>query len=154
MYRSLITLLQPYTLIILLMALAIANLWRKRVETRRRLLVLTVLFVGLTVLSTPAVGHLALRTLEDQYSPLEQRPGDAEVIVILAGGVSLPEEGDGPAEMDADTLQRCRHAAALYRQGPACRVLVSGGKVDLYWFSENWNFALAPLARLRGGCGR
>jgi uncharacterized SAM-binding protein YcdF (DUF218 family) len=33
-------------------------------------------------------------------------------------------------ELDEDTLARCRYAAELYRQGPACPVLVSGGKVD------------------------
>jgi uncharacterized SAM-binding protein YcdF (DUF218 family) len=32
--------------------------------------------------------------------------------------------------MDEDTLHRCLHAARLYREGPACPILVSGGKVD------------------------
>jgi uncharacterized SAM-binding protein YcdF (DUF218 family) len=130
MYRSFIALLQPYTLIYLLMALAIANLWRKRRETRRRLLVLTLLFVALTLLSTPAVGHLALRTLEDQFPPLKERPADAQAIVVLAGEVSLPDEEGGVAELESGTLHRCRHAAELYKRGAACPVLVSGGKVD------------------------
>jgi uncharacterized SAM-binding protein YcdF (DUF218 family) len=130
MYRSIVSLLQPYTLVHLLLALAIANLWRKRRETRRRLLLLTGLFVAFTALSIPAIGYLALRTLEGQYPPLERKPADAEAIVVLAGGVSLPDETGGPAEMGADTLQRCLHAAELYRQGTNCPVLVSGGKVD------------------------
>jgi uncharacterized SAM-binding protein YcdF (DUF218 family) len=130
MYQTITSLLQPYPLLLLLLGLAIANLWRKRRETRRRLLVLTALFVTLTLLSTPAVGHLALGTLEGRFPPLEQRPADAEAIVVLADGVNLPDEPGGPAEPDSGTMHRCRHAAELYQRGAACPVLLSGGKVD------------------------
>jgi uncharacterized SAM-binding protein YcdF (DUF218 family) len=36
----------------------------------------------------------------------------------------------GRAELADDTRLRCLYAAELYRQGPACPILVSGGKVD------------------------
>jgi uncharacterized SAM-binding protein YcdF (DUF218 family) len=130
MYRSLTALLEPYTLVYLLTALAIANLWRKRRETRRRLLVLTGLFAVLTALSTPAVGSLALRTLEGEFAPLEQKPTDVSTIVVLSGGVRMPDGEGRPAQMDSGTIERCCHAAELYRRWPGCRILASGGKVD------------------------
>ena len=80
-------LLQPYLLLYLLAALALANLWRKRCETRGRLTVLTLAFVLLALASTPAVSYLALGSLEWQYPPGGQRPADTEVIVVLAAGL-------------------------------------------------------------------
>jgi uncharacterized SAM-binding protein YcdF (DUF218 family) len=130
MSHSITSLLHPYTILSLLTALAIANLWRKRRETRRRLVLVTALFAALIILSTPAVGHLALRTLEGQFPPLSRRPPGVGAIVVLAGGVDLPDETGGPAELESDTIQRCLHAVQLYRQGTPCPVLVSGGKVD------------------------
>jgi uncharacterized SAM-binding protein YcdF (DUF218 family) len=129
-YQSVTGLLQPYTLLCLLAALAIANLWRKRRETRLRLIPLTVLFAVLVVHSTPAVGTLALRSLEGRFAVIEKRPEDAEAIVVLGGGINLPDVTGGPAELDTDSLQRCLHALDLYRRGTPCPVLVSGGKVD------------------------
>jgi uncharacterized SAM-binding protein YcdF (DUF218 family) len=130
MYRFLVELLQPYPLLLLFSGLVLASLWRKCREARGRLGVLTLAFVALTLLSTPAVSCLALGSLEWQYPPAEQRPADAEVIVVLAGGVIPPGGTPGRAELDEDTIRRCRHAARLYRQGKPCPVLVSGGKVD------------------------
>jgi uncharacterized SAM-binding protein YcdF (DUF218 family) len=143
MYRILTTLLQPYTLLLLFMALAVVSLWWKRRETRRRLLILTILFASLIILSTPVVGNLTLRSLEDLFPPLEQRPTDAEIIVVLAGGVRISDDDTKPTEPDVNTLERCRHAADLYRRGPACRILASGGKVD----SEGKGPAFAEVMR-------
>jgi uncharacterized SAM-binding protein YcdF (DUF218 family) len=130
MYRLAVDLLQPYTLLFLVTGLALARLWYKRRETRGRLAALTVAFVALLLLSVPAVSHLALGSLEWRYPPLEQRPTDADAIVVLSAGV-IPPDGDRTrAELDEDSLRRCRHAARLYHQGPPCPVLVSGGRVD------------------------
>ena len=74
MYGLLTGLLQPYLLLFVLLAAAIANLWRRRREPIRRLLVLTLAFVALAVLSIPAIAHLSLGTLEWRYPPAEQRP--------------------------------------------------------------------------------
>ena len=130
MYRFLVELLQPYTLLYLVTGLAIANLWRKRRETCGRLVVLTLAFVALTLPSIPAVSYLALGSLEWQYPPLEQRPADTEAIVVLSSGVIPQDATRTRAELDEDTLRRCLHAARLDHQGKPCRVLVSGGKAD------------------------
>lgn len=143
MYRLAVGLLQPYPLLFVLTGLAVANLWRKRRETRGRLTMLTLAFAALALTSTPAVSHLALGSLEWQYPPLDRRPADAEAIVVLSAGVIPPDATRGRAELDEDTIRRCLHAARLYHQGKPCPVLVSGGKVD----PDTENPACAQLMR-------
>ncbi len=123
MYQFLVELLRPYALLYLAAGLAIANLWRRRRESRGRLVAVTGAFVALTLFSTPVVIYPALGSLEWRYPRLERRPDDAEAIVALAAGAVSPDE------LDEDTIRRCFHAARLYRQGRPCPVLVSGGKV-------------------------
>jgi uncharacterized SAM-binding protein YcdF (DUF218 family) len=129
MYHLITGLLQPTLLCSLLSIAALAWLWRKRRESRRRLLCLTVPFAALMVLCVPAVGYLALGTLEWSYPPLERRPDDTEAIVVLSGYVAPPGGARLQPEMGEDTVQRCLKAAELYHQGRPCPVLVSGGKV-------------------------
>jgi len=130
LYDLIVALCRPYTLLFLCVAVAVVGLWRRRRETRGRLLLLTVPFVGLTLVSTPALAFLAVGTLEWHYPPLDRRPTDAQAIVILAGGLVPPNAIHPRAELDEDSLMRCLHGADLYHQGPACPVLLSGGKVD------------------------
>ena len=130
MYRFLADLCEPFLLLYLLAALAVANLWRKRLESRRRLLLVTVAFVALAALSTRAVAYLAVGSLEWQYPPRHDRPDRVEAIVVLACAVLPPDEVRLEAELGADTLARCIHAARLYHQGEPCPVVVSGGRLD------------------------
>jgi uncharacterized SAM-binding protein YcdF (DUF218 family) len=130
MYELVVSLLQPFTLLYLLVLAATVNLWRKPREKRRRLLFLTLAVVGLTLVCTPAVAHVALGSLEWQYDPIEEIPDDAQAIVVLAAGLRPPSGARAEAELDEDSLQRCLHAANLYRRRPTCKVIVSGGKVD------------------------
>jgi uncharacterized SAM-binding protein YcdF (DUF218 family) len=130
MYKLISYLLQPYSLLLLLLGLAIAYLWRTRSEKRRGLLGLAASFLILVVLSTPAVRYLALGSLEWQYPPQEERPEDAEAIVVLGGGTLAPDRGRERAELDATSLYRALHAARLYHQANPCLLLVTGGKPD------------------------
>jgi uncharacterized SAM-binding protein YcdF (DUF218 family) len=130
MYRFVTGLAQPGVLLSLLMALALANLWRKRRETRRRLLLLTVPAALLALWCTPVLGYLLFGSLERPYPPLKERPADAEAIVVLSGYLRVLDEGGTQVELGGDTLYRCLRAAEVYRQGKPCPVLVSGGKVD------------------------
>jgi uncharacterized SAM-binding protein YcdF (DUF218 family) len=129
MYEFLVEILQPYFLLYLLTGLAILNLWHRRRESRRRLILLSVAFLALTAMSIPAVAHLAMGTLEWQYEPADDRPEEAGAIVVLACGVIPPGPGGQRGELGTDTVRRCRHAAALYHQGRPCPVVVSGGQV-------------------------
>jgi uncharacterized SAM-binding protein YcdF (DUF218 family) len=130
MYFTLVELLQPFTVLFVLTGLALVALWLRRRGGRRTLLVFTVLFVLLTLLCTPAIGYLALGSIEWQYRPLAQRPEDTQALVVLAGGTKPPDPLRPEPELEMDTYYRCVHAVQLYRQGSPCPVLVSGGKVD------------------------
>jgi uncharacterized SAM-binding protein YcdF (DUF218 family) len=102
-----------------------------------------VAFVGLTLVCTPAAAHLALGSLEWQYCPADEMPDDAQAIVVLSAGIRPPSGARAQAELDEDSLQRCLHAADLYRQRPTCTVVVSGGKVD----ADGPGPACAPVMR-------
>jgi len=64
MYRLAEWLFRPYTLLLLLTVLAVANLWWRHREARRRLLWLIIPLLVLVTLSTPAVAFLVLGSLE------------------------------------------------------------------------------------------
>jgi uncharacterized SAM-binding protein YcdF (DUF218 family) len=130
MYNVVVTLLQPGFLLGLLVLLAAANLWRKRRETRRRLLLLTIPLGLLALWCTPVLNHLAVASLESPYPPLEECPPDAEAIVVLSGYIQLLDDAGTQYELGGDTLYRCLRAAEVYRQGKHCPVVLSGGKVD------------------------
>jgi uncharacterized SAM-binding protein YcdF (DUF218 family) len=130
LYEFINALLTPFTLFYLLTLAALLNLWRWPREKPRRLLLLTAAFVGLTMVCNPTVAYLALGSLEWHYPPADERPEDLQVIVVLSAGLLPPDGPRSQAELDADGLQRCLHTARLYHQGPACKVIVSGGKVD------------------------
>jgi uncharacterized SAM-binding protein YcdF (DUF218 family) len=129
MYEFLEHLTRPFILLSILTILGLLNLWRGRPKMKARLLLYTIPLVALFLISLPGVAHLALGSLEWQYPPLADRPADAQVIVVLTAGMRYDTE-NGRAELDEDSMLRCLHAAGLYRRGPACPVLVSGGKVD------------------------
>jgi len=131
MYLFIVNLLQPFTLLFLMAAITLANLWRKDWEMRRRLLWLTIPFILLALFCTPAMAFLAARMFERHYPPLPERPDHAEAIVVLSGGVCPPNKNQKQSRPSYRTLLRCLRAAELYRQGIPCPVVVSGGKVDL-----------------------
>jgi uncharacterized SAM-binding protein YcdF (DUF218 family) len=117
-------------MLLLVMGLVLIRAWYKKWASRWRLVCLTVPFVLLVLLSNSIVAHLALRSLEWEYSPLDTRPADAEVIVVPASSVAPPGPTRPRAELDEDGRARCLLAARLYREGPPCLVLVSGGAAD------------------------
>ena len=122
--------LQPFPLLLLLVGLALANLWRKRRERRRRLLLPTVPFLLLVVSSVPAVVYPLVGFLEWPYPPLAKRPSEIDAIVVLSGGILEADQVRLRPELAEDTLRRCLHAAELYHSGKPCRVIVTGGALD------------------------
>jgi uncharacterized SAM-binding protein YcdF (DUF218 family) len=130
MYRFLNDLAQPAAVLVLLSGLALVNLWRKRQESRRRLLLLTVPLVLLSLWCSPLLSYLALGSREWTYPPLTERPDDAGAIVVLSGYVRVLDDEGAQVELGQDTLYRCLRAAEVYRQGKPCPVVVSGGQAD------------------------
>src|ERR1700731_170749 len=97
-------LLQPVTILWLLMGLALLGFWYKRRETRKRLLRITLPYVLLTMFCVPTVGDLVVGSLEHQYRPLDQKPADVQAIVVLAGYVATRQEPGQLAEMNESTF--------------------------------------------------
>lgn len=129
-YRLVAGLLEPLTLLWLLTAIGVASLWRRPRQKPGRLTLATVGLLILSVACTRACAYLALGSLEWPYPPRFDRPEDLQAIVVLSGYVRPPDDVWPEAELGADTLRRCLHAARLYRQGNPCRVVVSGGAGD------------------------
>jgi uncharacterized SAM-binding protein YcdF (DUF218 family) len=123
-------LLEPFTLLHLLIGLGLLRLWWRRAETRRRLWWLTAPYLLLTLIATPAVIFLAVGTLEWRYPPLMHRPQDAEAIVVLGSAVAHFDPALDKAQLDGPARDRTWHAFRLYRSASPCPVLVSGGKPD------------------------
>jgi len=130
MYRFVVDLLQPHTVLFLWACVGLFRQWRGRGDPKRRWWPLLVPLAGLTVLSLPVTAHVALLSLEAPYAPLAERPADAEAIVVFSSGVYPPRGPRLRGELDESSLHRCLEAARLYHQGQPCPVLVSGGKVD------------------------
>jgi uncharacterized SAM-binding protein YcdF (DUF218 family) len=128
-YRFIVTLLQPFPLCYLLMLAGLLRLRRKCRTERRLVLVVLVPFLLFGVLSLPAVGHLAVGSLEWRYPPQSNEPGDAGAIVVLSGYARPPSETVPEVELGSDTMLRCLHAVRLYKAKPR-PILVSGGRAD------------------------
>jgi uncharacterized SAM-binding protein YcdF (DUF218 family) len=127
LYRLVDQVLQPHTLLHLLIATALVVVWRKKPELRRQLAWVAVPFALLTLISLPAVSHFALGSMEWRYPPALDRPPDAQAIVILAGGIRYADQVRLRPELDYDTMLRCLHGAELYRCGQPCPVVVTSG---------------------------
>jgi uncharacterized SAM-binding protein YcdF (DUF218 family) len=118
--------LRPTFLLAIVLTLAVANLWRQRRESRRRLLAVTIPLLLLWPLTSMAVAYVLVGTLERPYPPLAPMPERPEALVVLSGYVYGPTE-QTPAELGSDTLYRCLYALELYRGWNSCQVLLSGG---------------------------
>jgi len=104
--------------------------WQLKMRPRLGRGLIAVSLVGLGLLSTPYVSSRLLATL--QIPPLPTSGHDAEVIVILGGGIqsSAPEYGNG-ATINARTLERVRYGASLHRK-TGKPILVTGGAPEGY----------------------
>jgi uncharacterized SAM-binding protein YcdF (DUF218 family) len=130
MYRFVVDFLQPHTILVLWVCVALFVMWWRRGATKRRIWPVVVPLLALAVMSTPAVSYLAFLSLESYAPPLEVRPADAQAIVVFSAGMSPPEAPRLRPALDNESLNRCLEAARLYRQDPHCKVFVSGGKVE------------------------
>jgi len=128
-YPVLSALVHPYAPLVIFLGLVIAWLWWKRRLRRAERIGITVPYLVLVGISLPAVAFVAHASIERPHPPMDRRPDGVEAIVVLSGAVDPPDESRDYAVLGQDTLTRCLHAAALFRQGEPCWVIVSGGKV-------------------------
>jgi uncharacterized SAM-binding protein YcdF (DUF218 family) len=139
MYRFVNELLEPQRLLMLGLAAALAWLWWKRGEERRRQVLVLIPFALLWLISLPVTARAFKALFEYPYRPLATRPSEAKCIVVLSGFALPPDPRRPQPVLGEDTLYRCLHAAELYHSGPRCPVVVSGGMVDA-------DVDMAPLA--------
>ena len=123
-------LVHPYAPLLIILGLVIAWMWFKRQLSRAARFALTIPYLLLLFVSLPAVSHLAFLTLELPFPPLDYRPKDIQAIVVLGGYVDPPKPHRDYPVLGQDSLCRCLHAAALFRNGQPCPVILSGVKAD------------------------
>lgn len=128
MYRFFADVLQPFTVLYLVVAILLALQWRKRNTTRRQLRWLTVAFVLLTILCLPLTAYYAIGSLEWGYPPQTVRPAKA-AIVVLSGWAFRPDGVRDECVLGLDSQFRCLQAVELYQQTGPCPIYVTGGKV-------------------------
>jgi uncharacterized SAM-binding protein YcdF (DUF218 family) len=130
LYELSVYLLQPYTLALGLLWLFTLRLGICRREARGRFLAIVSALTLLTVISLPAVGYLAIGSLEWRYPHASERPPDAQAIVVLGGATRLMDASGERVILAGDSMVRCLHTAELYRSGGHCPIVLTGGKVE------------------------
>jgi uncharacterized SAM-binding protein YcdF (DUF218 family) len=130
MYAIVTQLLEPYTFLLLSLALAILWAWRATSPRHRSLTVAGVLVGLLIVLSTPIMGYLADGSLEWSYPMPTEIPAPNDTIVVLSGDL-INEDLEGRyVRLGGTTFARCQYAARLYKQAGGCRIVLSGGQAN------------------------
>ncbi len=123
-------LLKPFPCLLLLVLVLLLRLRVQWTINRRLLNLLTAVTVILYLFCMPAVSYLAKGTLEWGYPPLKGRPAETGAIVVLSAGIVPPDSIRPRARLNYASLVRCLRGAELYREGPPCKVLLTGGKVE------------------------
>jgi uncharacterized SAM-binding protein YcdF (DUF218 family) len=141
LYELVVGLLEPYTFLALCLTAALAVAWRQT-RPRGRALKAACLVMGLLfVLTTEAVGYLAIGSLERAYPLSAGVPKPADTLVVLSGGLSISDDEGHQVRLGDDTLKRCLYAVRLYRRSGGCKMILSGGKVD--WSKPGPTYAAA-----------
>jgi len=116
-------LVQPGNLLVLLLALGVVGLWLRR--RRARLFVSAVTLAFVAVLVFP-VGGWAILPLEERF-PQPLLPSRIDGIVLLGGAINIgTTQAHGQAALNR-FAERITASAALARQFPEAKLLISGG---------------------------
>ncbi len=120
----------PIALLSLAILIGLFRLWRGRNKPKRpRLAWVGVPAFLLYLLSIQPATYLALGSLEWRFSPNVDVPSDAKAIVVLGGSFHPADWSRPNPELGPASLDRCLHAAALWRSAPDRLVIVSGGHI-------------------------
>jgi uncharacterized SAM-binding protein YcdF (DUF218 family) len=120
-------LISPLTMSLLIAALAVVLLLRRRPKPARVLFIVAALvgYFG----SIAVMGNGLLAPLEHRYAPLSQDSPPPAASYVVALGSSYSPRGDVPVTgaIDADGLARIVEAVRLVRRLGDARLIVSGG---------------------------
>ena len=83
--------------------------------------------IGTFLLAWPPAAWVGAQLLEGWYSPKPPAAGNAEAIVVLAGGVVAAEAGELEPSLKENTYLRCRYGAWIWKRKKTLPVLLCGG---------------------------
>ena len=119
----------PMTVALLLCALALILLWRKRPRAAKWLLVGAAALVYLC--ATQPVSDLLMAPLETRFAPLADVPPPApQYIVVLGSGYAPRDSIPVTGALDRDGLARVVEGVRLQRRWPQARLILSGGAAE------------------------
>ena len=119
-------LLEPFTLLMLLLGVCV--FWPQPAGAPRRRW-LKLCYVLTYAYCTPLAAYTSTWLLERPYPKVVSRPERLDAILVLSGGVILPQTPGEPHRLAENSFRRCERAAELYHAGPPCPILISGGVV-------------------------
>ena len=129
-------LVQPSSLILLILLAGIALLWTRYARAGRRLVLAGTLLFAICGLSP--LGHAVLLPLENRFPPADLEAGPAPDGIIVLGGAQdmLVSAARGrPALTEAG--ERLIEAAMLARRFPSAKLVVSGGSGGVLYERES-----------------
>src|SRR5262245_30980778 len=91
MYHVLVHLLEPFTFLAVCLLATTTWPWRRQRPRTRPLVATTILVSALFLLSLPATGFLAMRSLESAYPPRTDAPEPGDTLVVLSAGLVLED---------------------------------------------------------------
>lgn len=126
------------------MVIFVWSLLTRRPRLKNRLQKTALLLILL--FSSPWLTHLAIQTLEKEASPLTK---NYDVGIVLSG---MLESGIGvPQQIHLNEgADRIIEAVRLYKKGTIQEILISGGKADINFPSENEGENLVELVKSLG----
>jgi uncharacterized SAM-binding protein YcdF (DUF218 family) len=109
----------------LLCAICLVAAFRMKPSPQVKLLRVAVMLLFLW--SWPPVAWLMSASLECWYRPVPYPAGEAQALVVLAGGIHAPDPAETEALPNNHTYLRCQHAVWLYQHWRRLPIVVSGG---------------------------
>ncbi|MEE3368573.1 MAG: YdcF family protein [Planctomycetota bacterium] len=127
MYSVAKSIAQPYCALLLIAAWGLLLLARHNPVNWRRFALPWAGWLGLALLSIPIVSQYVCRTLETGFPSPRQLPTQVDALVVLGGGLQLPDQFLVSSVVTSGTLRRCISAAEVYRRCGDIPIICCGG---------------------------
>ncbi len=154
MYGIIVDLLQPFGWLMWGTAMSVAWVWWRKPELQRPLRWPAILFLGLFLDSLPATAWLTSAFFETRFERVTRRPDNVQAIVVLGANAIPPRPPETVTRPGHGSLLRALRAAELYRDGPPCPVIISGGKPEPSAPGDSPGRTMAEVLRRAGVADR
>lgn len=137
-------LVQPSTLMLLMLIVGLVMLWTRYARTGRRLVALAV--VLLTIAGLSPLGHAIMLPLENRFPSADLSSGKAPDGIILLGGAQdmLVSAARGRPSL-TEAGERFLEAAMLAKRFPQAKLLISGGSGGIIYNRQSEADAAAEI---------